>query len=149
MRVNPAARPVTERHVRFNEIVEVRIYIPDATHTIQPTLNAQRIERMAKAAPTAQPVVVVEQNRIRQNQVVQEAKKCWKNSCHLISLVCGAAFLPSFVCLTIGPIGAVVPASLLVGFLATAILGCKETPEMAERIEVMRQRNQNFDYRQS
>lgn len=149
MRVHPVARPQQERHVRFNEIVEVRIYIPDDTHPIHPTLDAQRIERAVRVAPVAPQVVVVEQNQARQNRVSQEAEKCWKNSCHLISLVCGVAFLPSFVCLTIGPIGAVVPASLLVGFLATTILGCRETPEMEAHFNGMRERNKNFDYRQS
>lgn len=142
MKVNPVAAPSTERHVHFNEVVEVRIYIPDESHPIQPTMEAMRIEKSVKAMPSVQGVAAIQNNR-----AVQEATKCWKNSCHTISLCCGVAFLPSFVLLTIGPIGLIAPASLLVACFMATIVGGKPTSEMQEWINKIRRDVKNTDYR--
>lgn len=142
MRVNPVSNSLPERRVHFNDVVEVRIYIPDESHPIEPTMEAKRIERAVKAMPNVQGVAAVENNR-----AVEESNKCWKNSCHTISLCCGVAFLPSFVLLTIGPIGLIAPASLLLACFATAILGGKPTPEMESWMSMVRRNVENTDYR--
>lgn len=142
MKVNPVVPASLERHVHFNERVEVRIYIPEESHSIPPTMEAMRIERAVKAMPNVQGVAAVEADR-----ATQRADKCWKNSCHTISLLCGIAFLPSFVLLTIGPIGLIAPASLFLACFMTAIIGGEPTPEMQRRIDSLRNEIKNTDFR--
>lgn len=142
MKVTPVSHATPERHVRFNDVVEVRIYIPEESHPIQPTMEAQRIERSVRAKPNVQGATEVETNL-----VVREATKCWKNSCHTISLCCGVAFLPSFVLLIIGPIGLIAPAALLLACFMAAIVGGKPTPEMQSRINGINRDIKNTDYR--
>lgn len=120
MKVNPVSHVKPMRHVHFSDVVEVRIQTPEESHPIQPTIEAQRIETAVRATPNVQGVAAVENNR-----AMQDATKCWKSSCHTVSLFCGLAILPSFALVALGPFGLLAPACLALAFITLALLGGK------------------------
>ena len=128
MRIGPAVRASEDRHVTFDPVVKVRIYDPAGPVTLQPTPEALRLERQVRSMPLAEPRVVPP---IEIEQGGNKAVRCYKNTLHSISLVCGAAVIPSFAFAAFGLIGLVAPAVLASLAITCLLLGGKPTEQMA------------------
>ena len=129
MRIGPVVRPHEERHVRFHPIVQVRVYDQEGPINLQPTHDALRLERQIRNMPLAEPRVVPP---IEIEQGGNKAVRCYKNTLHSISLVCGVAVIPSFAFAAFGLIGLVAPAALASIAITCAFISGRPTEEMEQ-----------------
>lgn len=129
MRIGPAVCASADRHVTFDPVVKVRIYDPAGPVTLQPTLEALRLERQIRSMTTAAlrvvPPIEIEH---RHNKVAS----CYKNTLHSISLVCGVAVIPSFSFASFGLIGLIAPAALASIAITCAFISGRPTEEMEQ-----------------
>lgn len=144
MRVETNVRLPVERHVRFHPVVQVRIYDQQDPIDLRPTLEALRLERQIRNMPLAEARVV---NEVEVERRSSKATNCYKNTCHIISVASGIMILPSFVCISIGPIGLVVPAGLLAICIIANVIGGRETEEFRAYIDNATADIESHDYR--
>jgi hypothetical protein len=128
MRIGPAVCASADRHVTFDPVVKVRIYDPAGPVTLQPTLEALRLERKVRSMPTVAPRVA---QPVQTEGCSDTAVGCYKNTMHTISMVCGVAVLPSFACVAFGPLWLIAPAVLASLAITCVLLGGKPTEQMA------------------
>lgn len=128
MRIGPAVCASEDRHVTFDPVVQVRIYDPAGPVTLQPTPEALRLERQVRSMATVAPRVA---QPVQTESSSDTAVDCYKNTLHSISLVCGAAVIPSFAFAAFGLIGLVAPAALASLAITCILLGGKPTEQMA------------------
>ena len=129
MRIGPVVCSNEDRHVHFNPVVQVRIYDPAGPIALQPTPEALRLERQIRSMPLEEPRVVP---LIEIEQRPNKAVRCYKNTLHSISLVCGVAVIPSFAFAAFGLIGLVAPAALASIAITCAFISGRPTEEMEQ-----------------
>ena len=137
---------LADLHVQLSEFVALDMHsqsppAPQGAAPVEPSMYAQRLERMMRTAP------VVE---VPAAPVVAEPSRCvrmYKLTCDRLSLICGAAVIPSCACAVLGPIGLVVPAALVVASIALWLLRGKPTQQILQEHAARAEAARSFDPR--
>jgi len=112
-RIQGIRPPAGERHVTFNETVEVRcIEQPLETHQMQPSLHAQRVELALRAAPIVTPQQPV---RVEIEPATEQERTAFQKVCGVAAAACFAgAFVSIGLIFAIGALAFAVMAGCVV-----------------------------------
>lgn len=145
MKIQPASFSVTKPiEVVSEESQHGRIEGFWHNSDVQTSIHAARIERAMRNAAVSNTRQSLPE---RPAQTHQQIIKTAKNAFHNIAITCGALFIPSFAFAVLGPIGLIVPASLLAVGVIAALIGGKLTPEMEEANAIRAAQNAEYDPR--
>lgn len=136
MRVPPTSPTnLAERHVQLSEFVDVSTHSmtdTQITTIIEPSMHAQRLERMMRTAEiTTVPVA-------RPPEEIPRCVRIYKRVFDSAYLYCGALSIPALALAAINPFLLVVPACLVVAAVACYFLRGKPTLEMEQEYETRR-----------
>lgn len=122
--------------------------MPTGTTIIEPSIHAQRLERILRVEPGRIARPRLAEIRPSPEPIAPQKASWFKKATFMAACICAAAVIPSLsLFMFVGPLGFIAPAALAIACVAFFLLSGKPTPDMEMQMERNRQDLRLWDSR--